>query len=123
MKFSGFVFVLFILSFSKIYSQDLNSYVASLPLDNNNVNNQIETLNLPILYITEDQLITILTSENLDALKMLGFNYYILDDYLPSDKFSLISSKINEDISAKLLNENIVYKDFNSAIAKNISLK
>jgi len=123
MKFHGFLFLLFVLFIGKIYSQDLNSYLVSLPIDNDNINNQIEKLNLPILHMTEDQLITIITSENMDALKILGLDYFVLDDYSPGDKYFLISSKFDEDISSKLLSENLVYKDFNSVIAKNLALK
>ena len=120
MKFSGFLTLLFIVCFNKIYSQDLNSYVASLPIVNDNINNQIEKLNLPILYLNENQLITVVNSEDLEVFKNLGLNYFILDEYSPDDKFCLVSSKINIDIPARLQGEKIVYKDLHSVLIKNL---
>ncbi|MGB5530866.1 MAG: M20/M25/M40 family metallo-hydrolase [Ignavibacteriaceae bacterium] len=123
MNFSRLLILLFIISLGKIYSQDLNSHVMSLLIDNDNINNHLEKLNLPILYLNENQLITVVNSENLQVLKDLGLKFSILDDYLPGDKFFLISSKINSDIPAKLLGEEIIYKDLHFVIVKNLSLK
>jgi hypothetical protein len=100
----------------------MNSYVTSVPINSDYINNKIESLNLPILYMTEDQLITVITSENLNALKILGINYSMLDEFTPRDEFFLVSSKTNTDISSILGNEQIVYKDINTLIVKNISI-
>ena len=122
MKLSGYMVLLVILCFGRILSQDLNYFVARLPLNDDSINNQIEELSLPILYLNEDELVTTLNTESLDALKILGINYLILDEFKPGDRFFVISSKFNGDISNKLPGEQIIYKHFNSVLVKNTSL-
>ena len=122
MKLSGYMVLLVILCFGRILSQDLTYFVARLPLNDDSINNQIEELSLPILYLNEDELVTTLNTESLDALKILGINYLILDEFKPGDRFFLISSKFDGDISSKLPGEQIIYKNFNSVLVKNISL-
>ena len=72
MKLSGYLVLLIVICFGKIFSQDLNYYVAQLPLNDDSINNQIEKLNVPILYLNEDELITVINSESLEAFKIQG---------------------------------------------------
>ena len=122
MKYSLFFVLLFMLCLNNIYSQESNYYVALLPVNDDNTNNQIEKLNLPILHMNEDELITIANSESLKVLESLKINYLILDDFYTGDKFFIISSKVDEDFSSKLQGERIIYRQFNSVLVKNTSL-
>ena len=122
MKSLCYSFLMGILFFGKIYSQDFSSHVASIPINDDRINNQIEKLNLPIIYLNEDKLITILTSEDRDIMKRLGVNYEILSEYEPAEKLYLIQSKQNVNVASKLAGEEIVYEDNNSVIVRNISV-
>ena len=122
MKFSRFLVLLCVLCFNNIYSQGLNYYVALLPIEDDYINNQIEKLNLIILHINEVELVTIINSESQEALENQKINYLILDDYSIGDKFFIISSKVDEDITNKLQGERIIYSQFNSVLVKNASL-
>ena len=122
MKSLCYSFLMGILFFGKIYSQDFSSHVASIPINDDRINDQIEKLNLPIIYLNEDKLITILTSEDRDIMKRLGVNYEILSEYEPVEKLYLIQSKQNVNVASKLAGEEIVYEDNNSVIVRNISV-
>jgi len=122
MKFSVFFVLLCVLFLNNIYSQEFDYYVALLPIDDDHINNQIEKLNLPVLYMDEDELVTIINSESLETLKHRKINYLILDDYSSGDKFFIISSKVDEDIANKFQGQSIIYKQFNSVLVKNTSL-
>ena len=122
MKLSGYLVLLIVICFGKIFSQDLNYYVAQLPLNDDSINNQIEKLNVPILYLNEDELITVINSESLEAFKIQGINYIILDELKSGNRFYVLSSKKDEDISNRLSGEQIIYKNFNSVLVKNTSL-
>ena len=123
MKFSAYLFLLLIVSFSKLFSQDLESYLISLSIKDDYVNNKIESLNLPVIYLNDDKLITVISSEKLIDLESFGISYSELDQCTLSDKFSIISSKKDDDLTSILGFEKIVYEGINFVIVKNNSLK
>ena len=123
MKFSAYLFLILVISFSKLYSQDTESYLISLSIKDDYANNKIESLNLPIIYLNDDKLITIISSEKLIELESFGINYSELDQCTSSDKFSILSSKKDYDWTSILGSEKIVYKGTNFVIVKNTSLK
>jgi len=122
MKFSSYFLLFIMFSFSTIYSQDFNKNIVSLPVDNEILNNQYEILEFPVLHITGDRLITLLTSEQLSDLKLPNTNDLIIGEYIPGDKLFVVSSKGDVDISKILRGEEIVFKDFNSVLVKNLSI-
>ena len=123
MKFYVYTFLLLIIFVGNTFPQDPESYLISVSIKDDYFNNKIESLNLPIIYMEDDQLITKLTSEKLIDLKASGINYFKLDQCTLADKFFIISSKNNLNPAAKLGTEQIVYNGINSVIVKNTSLK
>ena len=123
MKFSIYLFSLFVVCFGNLFAQDTESYLISVSIKNDYVNNKIESLNLPILYLEDDQLITVLTSDKLVNLEKFGIKYSKLEQCTSGDKFFIISSKNNLNPAAKLGTEQVVYNGVNSVIVKNTLLK
>jgi len=123
MKFSAYVFLLLLVCFGKLFAQDQGSYLISVPIKDDFINNKIESLNLPVIYLNEDQLVTLITSEKLNELEALGIKYSNLDQCTSTDKFYIISSKKDYDVASKMVSEQIVYKESNSVIVKNTSFK
>ncbi|MBT8381660.1 MAG: M20/M25/M40 family metallo-hydrolase [Ignavibacteriaceae bacterium] len=107
---------------ANIIAQNNSEYLISVSLNDSKKLNQIEELNIPIVYINDDQLITLVNSEKLTSIKTIGIDYQLLDESLTSDNYFLVSSKNDHGISSKLINERVVYTDHVSAIVKNISL-
>jgi len=122
MKVMRFLLILIALYMIQIYPQDTNSYVVSITLRNDFQNNQIEKLRLPILFINDNELVSLISSEKIDVLKLSDINYSIIDEYSPGDKLSLISSKTNSNIPLKLSSEEILYINDNSVLVKNLSI-
>jgi len=122
MKFSGYLLLLVLFSICSIFSQNLNKSVVSLPLNNERLKNKYEIMNLPILHITEDRLITLLTSKELTVLNFPNTNDLIIGEYIPGDKFFIVSSKSDVDMSIMLPGEEIVFKDVNSVLVRNLSI-
>jgi hypothetical protein len=91
-------------------------------VNNDRVNNKFEELNLPILYLNEYELVTIATSENINVFELIGVNYSLIDEHTVEDEYYLINSKITNDISTKLQESDIVYKDVQTVVAKNVTL-
>ncbi len=123
MKISVYLFLLLIICFSKLFAQDAESYLISVSIKDDYTNNKIESLNLPIIYLDDDQLITLINSDKLNDLETLGIKYSKLDECTSSDRFSIISSTKDYDLTSKLGFERIVYTGINSVIVKNTSLK
>ncbi|MBE0571534.1 MAG: M20/M25/M40 family metallo-hydrolase [Ignavibacteriaceae bacterium] len=122
MKFSAYLLFLFIVCFSKIIAQETESYLISVPVKDDFTNNKIESLKLPVIYMNDDQLLTLITSEKLDELEALGVKYFKLDQCTSEDKFYIITSKKDLDVSSRLVSEQIVYNGINSVIVKNTTL-
>ena len=123
MKFLRIQIIFLTIFLAEIYSQDIASFVASIPIDDDYINNRLEKLNLPILHMTENQLVTLVNSKDLSSLQTLGVNYVILENYIPGDKFYYLSSKTIETITSKIVNENVIFKDDNSLIVKNLLIE
>ena len=123
MKFSTYLFVFLLIGFSNLFSQDVQSYLISVPINNDYLNNKIESLELPVIYYDDDQLITTVTSEKINEIKAIGLKHTELDKFSSSDKFYLISSKKDQDVSSKLSDELIIYKGSDFVITKNTTLK
>ena len=87
MKFSIYLFLLFVVCFGNLFAQDTESYLISVSIKDDYVNNKIESLNLPILYLEDDQLITVLTSDKLVNLETFGIKYSELEQCTSTDKF------------------------------------
>jgi hypothetical protein len=122
MKFFRLSLILILFCFHNIHPQNSNTYIASVSVDDDQLNNQIEKLELPNLYLTETQLLTIITSEHQDVLKKYRIKYTLLDDFRNDDKLFLITSKSIDDLSSKTFSDKIIYSDRNSVIVKNSSL-
>ena len=123
MKFSAYLFSFLLIGFSNLFSQDVESYLISVPINNDNLNNKIESLELPVIYIDDDQLITTVSLEKINDINAIGIKHSELNKFSSSDKFYLISSKKDQDISSKLGAELIVYKGSDFVIAKNTTIK
>jgi hypothetical protein len=123
MKFSAYLFLLLLVCFGKIFAQETESYLISVSIKDDFINNKIESLRLPVIYINDDQLLTLISSEKLLDLEALGIKYSSLDQCTSTDKFYIISSKKDYDVASKMVSEQIVYNGINSVIVKNTSLK
>ena len=123
MKLSAYLFSFLLVGFSSLFSQGIETYLISVPINNDNLNNKIECLELPVVYIDEDQLITVVSSERINDIKADGIEYTELNKISSSDKFFLFSSKKDQDISSKIRGELIVYKGNDFVITKNTTLK
>ncbi|HEY6626899.1 MAG TPA: hypothetical protein VIZ21_08080, partial [Ignavibacteriaceae bacterium] len=123
MKFSAYLFLILAICFSKIFAQEAESYLVSVSVNDDFTKNKIESLKLPVIYINDDQLLTLITSEKLNDLEALGIKYSSLDKCTSTDKFYAISSKKNYDVASIMVSEQIVYNGINSVIVKNTSLK
>jgi len=123
MKLSAYLFSFLLVGFSSLFSQDIETYLISVPINNDNLNNKIECLELPVVYIDEDQLITMVSSERINDIIADGIEYTELNKFSSSDKFFLISSKKDQDISSKIRGELIVYKGDDFILVKNTTLK
>jgi hypothetical protein len=122
MKLMRFLFILIAFSIIQVYPQDINSYVVSIPLGNDYHNNQIEKLRLPVVFINDNELVLVITSENIDILESGKIDYSVIDDFDPADKLSLISSIINSNVALKLSGEKILYDNQNTVLVKNLSI-
>ena len=122
MKFFILSLILMLFFVNNIFPQNSSSYIVSVPVDNEQLNNQMEKLKLPNLYLTETQLLTIITSEQQNALQKYRIKYTLLDEFRNDDKLFLITSKSIDDLSSKSFSEKIIYRDRNSVIVKNSSL-
>ena len=106
-----------------MFSQAVESYLISVSLNNDYLNNKLESLELPIIYIDDDELITKVNSEKLINIINLGINYTELNKFSSADKFFLICSKKDQEISLRLGGELIVYKGNDFVITKNTNIK
>ncbi|MCU0414198.1 MAG: M20/M25/M40 family metallo-hydrolase, partial [Ignavibacteriaceae bacterium] len=122
MKFSAYLFLLLIVCFGKNIAQQAESYLISVSVKDDFINNKIETLKLPVIYLNDNELVTLVAQEKLDEFEALGIKYSKLDQCTSEDKFYIISSKKDYEVASKLMSENIVFKGINSVIVKNISL-
>ncbi|MCU0405538.1 MAG: M20/M25/M40 family metallo-hydrolase [Ignavibacteriaceae bacterium] len=122
MKFSAYLFLLLIVCFGKNIAQQAESYLISVSVKDDFINNKIETLKLPLIYLNDNELVTVIAQEKLDEFEALGIKYSKLDQCTSEDKFYIISSKKDYEVASKLMSENIVFKGINSVIVKNISL-
>ncbi len=123
MKFSAYLFLFLLIGFSNLFSQDVESYLISVPINNNYLNNKIESLELPVIYIDDDQLITTASSKKINDINAIGIKHTELNKFSSSDKFYIISSKKDQDILSKLGGELIVYKGSDFVIIKNTNIK
>jgi hypothetical protein len=123
MKFSIYFFLLLLFCFGNLFAQDAESYLISVSIKDDYINNKVESLNLPIIYMDEDQLLTVSTSDKLVDLETFGIKYSKLEQCTSSDKFYIISSKNNFDLASTLASERVFYNGVNSVIVKNTSLK
>jgi len=123
MKFSAYLFLFLLIGFSNLFSQDVESYLISVPINNNYLNNKIESLELPVIYIDDDQLITTASSKKINDINAIGIKHTELNKFSSSDKFYIISSKKDQDILSKLGGELIVYKGSDFVIIKNTDIK
>jgi hypothetical protein len=107
----------------ELFSQNINSYVVSVSLSDDYINNQIEQLFVPCYYISENELITIIDSDKIIKLENIKADFSVLGNYIPGDQIFLVTSKANPDITQLILNENVVYKKNNITIVKNLSIE
>jgi hypothetical protein len=117
------IIVVFIIIFSSILSAQSNSgLLISIQLNDADKLNQIEKIDVPVLHMTDYELITFVNMEKLISIERVGIVYQILDEATGMDKYYMVSSKKGEDISNKLLGEKIVYNGLSFAIVKNVTL-
>ncbi len=93
MKFSAYLFLLLIVCFGKNIAQQAESYLISVSVKDDFINNKIETLKLPLIYLNDNELVTVIAQEKLDEFEALGIKYSKLDQCTSEDKFYIISSK------------------------------
>ncbi|MCW8804164.1 MAG: M20/M25/M40 family metallo-hydrolase, partial [Ignavibacteriaceae bacterium] len=122
MKFSRYLILLVLFSMVELFSQNMNSYLVSISLADDYINNKIENLKIPCYYISEDELITVIDSEKLSELKNIGSSVSLLDEFTARENIFLITSKSKTDITSLLLNEKVVYKKQNTIIVKDLSI-
>ena len=77
MKCFKILIVLFFLFSSILLAQNNTNYLISVTLNDNNKLNQIEEIKLPVLHISESELIALVDSEKLISLRNNGINYHI----------------------------------------------
>jgi len=123
MKFSTYLLYFFLIAIINLYSQDSESYIISVSLTDEHLNNKIESLELPVIYIDNDQLITAVNKEKLNRIVTLGIDHNKLSDFFSSDKLQIITSKDESNISSRMGAEDIVYSGRNLLITKNSTMK
>jgi len=109
--------------FINIHPQSSNSYIASISIDDDHINNQLEKLELPVVYLTKNTLLTVVNSDEINFLKKLGVNYLLADDFIGGDKLFILTSKYGNNISSIISGEQIVFTERNVSVVKNLSLQ
>jgi len=83
---------------SGIYSQ----YVIKFPLNIENDLNVIESINLPLIYQTENEIITLVSEEQLNIINAYRLHYLILDKSETFDNYLILSSKQKKPLKIRL---------------------
>ena len=123
MKFSTFLLFFLLIGVSYLLPQENNNVLISISIKDDYLNNKIEILDLRVIYIEEDYLITLVNNDKLKYLNDLGIVYNKLCDISPTDKLFLITTKLKNDIVELSEAEKIVYRGANFIITKNSKME
>ena len=121
MRFIVYFLLLLKLCTSNIYSQDIDYFMAAFPLSDERINNTLEQMELSVLYLNDDNLFSILSSDKLQSLQLLGINYSVLSEFRTGDRFVLLISKSDRDMRSVAIGGVLIYKNQEIAIVKNLS--
>ncbi|MEJ2105015.1 MAG: M20/M25/M40 family metallo-hydrolase [Ignavibacteriaceae bacterium] len=121
MKSTAYIFLLLQLCTINLFSQDKDYSIVAFPLSDERLNNKLEQMELSVLYLNDDNLFSIVDSEKLQSLQLLGINYSVLSEFRKDDRLFLLSSKSDLDITSALISEEPLYNNREMAIVKNLS--
>jgi hypothetical protein len=122
MKCLKIIVILFSICSLNLIAQNQLVYLISVPLNDDNKLNQLEEINIPVLNISDNELITMVDYEKFTSIKQLGIKYKILDESNGFDKYYIVSSVYETEITSKLIGEQVIFNGTTFAIVKNISL-
>jgi hypothetical protein len=115
---SSFILFIALLTFN-VFPQNSKNYLTIISLTETDRVNVLEKLELPVYAFSNNSLITLVNSSQIDIIKKLNVEYKILDLKKDSDKYYSLSSKKIINFESELIGELIVYSDENITIVKN----
>ncbi len=116
---SSFILFIMLLTYSVLPQGNID-YLTIISLTGTDKDNALEKLELPVYSFSDNSLITLVSSLQIDIIKKLNMDYKILDIKNEHDKYFLLSSKRKLDLGKELIGEQFVYSDNGISIVKNI---
>jgi Zn-dependent M28 family amino/carboxypeptidase len=120
MKFRSSLILFIIFITFNAFPQSSKEYFTIISLNDIDKVNSLEELELPVYGYSNNSLITLVSSTQIDVITKLNVDYKILDVKEEYDKYFNLSSKKEIELEKILISERFVFSDNNMSIVKNL---